>query len=128
MRILSFLLLLLFLGTSCYTTRDEASELSGLEMETEFQFEKAKWQTQEGKDFPHREELYEEILYSDAVRQLNKEEILDLLGEPSYDRDDTNYLHYLISQKRLVGWPFHTRVLVIKFRENQRVEWIKLHE
>lgn len=90
-------------------------------------FAKSKWTTREGKDYPYREKMVNDILYNDTIRTLKKDEILALLGEPTYDRKDTNYLYYMIDQKRLGPWPLHTTSMVIKFSGNE-VEWIKIHE
>ena len=70
--------------------------------------------------------MLDDILYSDLIRSLGKDEILELLGEP--DRSNDGYLYYTISQKRLVIWPLHTKTLVIKLTGDNNVDWIKIHE
>ena len=91
-------------------------------------FDKTKWNTKEGKDYPYRSQMLNDIVYNDTIRELNKKEILNLLGEPSYERDDEDYLHYMINQKRLFSWPLHTRVMVVKFKDEETIDWIKIHE
>ncbi len=84
------------------------------------------WKTKEDGSYPYRESMVDEILYNDTIRSLNKNELLQLLGEP--DRINENYLYYTVSQKRLGSWPLHTRSMVIKLSENNDIEWIKIHE
>ncbi len=91
-------------------------------------FDKDRWIIKQGKDHPFRNEMLDDIVYTDKFRKLNKNELLEQLGDPSYYREDKNYLHYIISQTRLLSWPLHTKVLVIKIAENDSVEWIKIHE
>ena len=91
-------------------------------------FDSKQWQIKQGKDYPHRDKMLNGILYTDKFRKLNKDELLIELGEPSYYRDDKNYLHYIITQTRLLSWPLHTKVLVIKLKDDETVEWIKLHK
>lgn len=89
-------------------------------------FDQAKWKEKDGKDYPFRDRMLNDIVYNDTVRSRNKEQILDLLGEP--DRTNENYLYYMIAQRRLGFWPLHTKSLVIKFSDDNTVDWIKIHE
>ncbi len=91
-------------------------------------FDKNKWIIKQGKDYPHRNAMLNDIVYTDKFRNLNKSELLEALGEPSYYREDKNYLHYIITQTRLASWPLHTKVLVIKLTDDHSVEWIKIHK
>ena len=91
-------------------------------------FDSNKWKVKQGKDYPYRDKMLNDILYTDTFRKLNKTELLIELGNPSYYREDKSYLHYIITQKRLFFWPLHTKVLVIKLKDDETVEWIKLHE
>jgi hypothetical protein len=92
-------------------------------------FNKNNWQLKQGNDYPYRESMLDEILYTDRFRKLNKNQLLEELGEPTYYREDKNYLHYIISQTRLLSWPLHTKTLVIKLNaQDQSVEWIKIHK
>jgi hypothetical protein len=79
-----------------------------------------------GVDYPFRDKMLNDIVYNDTIRSLNKEQILDLLGQP--DRTNEDYLYYLVAQKRLFFWPLHTKTMVIKFKENITIDWIKVHE
>jgi hypothetical protein len=96
------------------------------ESEVKILFNKEKWGTQQGFDYPYRSQMVEDVLYNDTIRDLSQDEILTLLGAPSKSTD--GHLYYRISQKRLGAWPLSTRTLVFKFKEDQSVEWIKLHE
>jgi outer membrane protein assembly factor BamE (lipoprotein component of BamABCDE complex) len=120
-------LLFVVLCFACNPERENYSAEMVTKPESEMAFDIAKWTTQEGKDYPYRKKMVNDILYNDTIRNLQKDQILTLLGEPSFYRKDTNYLYYMINQKRLGPWPLHTTSLVIKFSEN-KVEWIKIHE
>lgn len=92
----------------------------------DLKLDQVKWKTKDGKDYPYREQLLDEILYSDAIRALKKEELLDLLGDP--DRSTEGYLYYMIKQRRIVNWPLHTKTMVIKLTDDDSIDWIKVHE
>lgn len=89
-------------------------------------FDPEKWSIKKGQDYPYREQMYLDIAYNDTVRTLSKTELTALLGEP--DRIQEGHLYYQISQSRLGFWPLHTRTLVIKVKEDDSIEWIKIHE
>lgn len=91
-------------------------------------FDAGKWKLKEGAYYPHRASMYESLLFNDSIRTLKKSQIKELLGEPDKNGNNGEYLYYLISQKRLGRWPIHTRHLVVKFANENTVEWIKLHE
>ncbi len=93
---------------------------------TEAKFDKTKWGTKEDSEYPYREQMLHDIVYNDAIRELTKDELLELLGEP--DRSNKGHLYYLISQKKLGFWPIKTKTLVIKLTEDNSIEWIKIHE
>jgi len=67
-------------------------------------------------------------MFNDTKQTLSKDETLYLLREPSYYRDNENYLYYVINQKRIFSWPLHTKAMVIKFSNNTTMDWIKVHE
>ena len=94
----------------------------------EMSFNQDKWKIKLGKDYPYRNAMLNDIVYTDKIRTLKKSELLVVLGEPSYYRDNTNYLYYVISQTRLFSWPLHTKTLVIKISQDSTVEWIKIHK
>ena len=93
---------------------------------TEIKFDKTKWLAKEDSEYPYREQMLHDIVYNDAVRELTKNELLELLGEP--DRSNKGHLYYMISQKKLGFWPIKTKTLVIKFKEDNTIDWIKIHE
>jgi len=126
MRIRVLILLLLLCCLACNTVREEKSDAAGRGTKAEIAFDKTKWRTKEGRDYPYRDQMLHDILYNDTVRSLNKDEILKLLGEP--DRSHDGYLYYTIEQKRLAFWPLHTKSLVIKLSEDRAIDWIKIHE
>jgi len=92
-------------------------------------FDKDKWLQKQGDYYPFRDEMLDSILHTQLVKSLNKTEIIKLLGEPSYYREDRNYLYYLIKKKVFFGvWTLHTKTLVIKIKDDKTVKWIKIHE
>lgn len=89
-------------------------------------FDREQWLYKEGRDYPHRQSMYEEVLYSEELREMNRDEILELLGSP--DRQKENYIYYLVEEKRMGTIVLHARYLVFLFTDSGKVEWIKLHE
>lgn len=89
-------------------------------------FDRAKWAVKDGDDFPNREKMIHELLEQKLLQGKTKPEILKLLGEPT--REDNGYLFYLIAQERIGFFPLHTKTLVIKFRSDDIVEWVKIHK
>lgn len=121
-----FTLFLFVCCLSCSSNREENSENEKNTTNSEMTFDKEKWREKDGKDYPFRNRMLNDILYSDTVRSQNKVEILELLGEP--DRINENYLYYMIAQKRIGSWPLHTKTMVIMLNDDNTVEWIKIHD
>lgn len=117
---------LLLIVLACNTEKDKKSASVYHGAIAEISFDKTKWKFKEGLDYPYRDKMLNSIVYNDTVRALNKDEILDLLGEP--DRSNDGYLYYMISQRRLGFWPLHTKTLVIKLSGDTTIDWIKIHE
>lgn len=89
-------------------------------------FDHEKWLIKEGKDYPYREQMVEDVLHNDTIRSLSKATLIRILGEPT--RENEGHMYYRIDQTRLLGWPLHTTTLVIKMENEQKVEWIRLHK
>ena len=111
----TFFIFILLINFSC-----------GKENVPQITFDQTKWNTKEGKDYPYRNQMVDEVLYSDSLRTLRKDEIINHLGDPSYIRDD--FFYFRIKETRLGAWILHTKTIVIKIPEGETVEWIKLHE
>lgn len=129
--ILQLRILMIFLFLSCLSCNcdvEEKSDPADRGSEVEITFDKTKWSIKEGKDYPFRDQMLNDIVYNDTVRELNKDEILELLGEPSYYRENENFLYYTITEKRLGFWTLHSKTLVIKLSEDYTIDWIKIHE
>ena len=124
-----FITVLLLLGSMACNNEPEVRTI---DMDNkpliEMKFDKAKWRLKEGRHYPYREKMLNDVVYNDTIRNLSRNEILDLLGEPSYYRDDTTYLYYVVRQKRLGPWPLHTKAMVVKTTGTNSVEWIKIYE
>ena len=123
-----FAILLLVCCLACNKGRENYTEDMKRKPYSEMVFDKAKWQTKDAEDYPYRDKMLNDVVYNDTVRTLNRDEIIDLLGEPSYYRNSKNFLYYTITQTRLGPWPLHTRSMVIKLSENNTIDWIKIHE
>jgi len=128
MKTKAFTVLLLICCLSCNNDREDYTEGMKMKPDSQMVFDKAKWRTKDGADYPYRAKMLNDVVYNDTIRRLNKVEILDLLGEPSYYRNNKNFLYYTIKQKRLGSWPLHTKSMVIKLSEDNTIEWIKIHE
>ena len=124
MRYLTPLLFLLII--SCHTDGPKTREDGPEQDQTQIKFDKEMWLTKEGEDYPFRDQMYNDVLYNDTIRSLNKGEILELLGQP--DRINNDHLYYTISQKRIFGHPLHTKTMVVKLDAENGVEWIKVHK
>lgn len=114
------LIYLLFVFLSSCNTTPEDNALSTIEFDSET------WKQFDGDTYPFRETMYENILYNDSIRALSKNEIITLLGQPNRTNED--FLYYLIAEKKLGFWVLHTKTLVFKFNDSQKIEWIKIHE
>ena len=113
---MSRVFLILFLILSCLACTNENQQ----------PFDKEKWTTKEGKEYLYRNQMVQDLVYNDTIRTLNKTQLLELLGEPSYIRAE--YLYYRITETRLGSWTIHTKTIVIKLKEDTAIEWIKIHE
>ena len=124
-----FFTVLLFVCCLAYNNdREDYTEDMKLKPDSEMVFDKAKWRTKDGADYPYRDKMLNDVVYNDTVRTLNKDEILDLLREPSYYRSNKNFLYYRITEKRLGPWSLHTKTMVIKLSGDNTIDWIKIHE
>ncbi len=93
---------------------------------TEQIFDRQKWQTKNGDDYPYRSRMLDDLVKHRKLHGLNKSQILKMLGKP--DRIDNNYLFYEIEQQRITIMPLHTKTMVIKLDKNGITEWVKIHE
>ena len=122
-------LLLLLCLTACM--EEGNSERSGETM-TEIKsvedsvFDKTKWRTKEGEDYPFRDEMLHDLVYVQQLKGLKKDELIQLLGEP--DRSNKGFLYYRVEQKKLGLWPIHTTTLVIELSEDSIVKTRRIHE
>jgi len=111
---------------SCSSEREKSTEYDQAKPVSAMAFDKTKWRIKDGKDYPFRKKMLNDVVYNDTIRTLNKAQIIDLLGNP--DRINENYLYYRIDQIRLIVWPLHTTTMVVKFTNDSTMEWIKIHK
>ncbi len=119
MRLLIIFIVIL-VTTSCN------KDTSNPQNQDETYFTSTKWKTKKGDDYPYREKLLDSVVYNDTIRELDKEEIITLLGTPN--RTSNNFLYYTISEKRIGFWTLHATTMVIKFVDDDTIEWIKIQE
>lgn len=91
-------------------------------------FEAEKWQQKVGEEYPYRLQMLDDLVAHDSIRSLDKASMLALLGPPSYYREDSNYLHYRINETHVGAMSLRTRTLVIKYADEQNLDWMKIHE
>lgn len=88
-------------------------------------FDREKWLTVEDDQYPYREQMVHDVLYNDTIRDLTKDQLTGLLGEPNDLRE--GHLYYNISRSNLGGWTLTAKTLVIKLDNDSSIAWIKLH-
>ena len=89
-------------------------------------FNESKWKIKEGDEYPYREKMLQDLVYNQQLKGLEKEELIDLLGQP--DRSNKGFLYYTVEQKKLGLWPIHTTTLVIELSEDSIVKTRRIHE
>lgn len=113
---LKLIITLLICIVACQTTKKEENVA----------FNKKKWHHKHKNEYVHRRGMLHDIVYNDTIRNLSKYEITKLLGKP--DKNSNNHYYYMIDKKKLSAWTLHSTNMVIKFSENDSIEWIKIHE
>ena len=92
----------------------------------EIPFDKTKWAVKQGPDYPHRDNMLNDLMYGHELHDISKDSLTSMLGQPS--RTDSLYLFYRIAQKRIGFFPLHTTTLVFKLHPDSTVLWIKVHK
>ena len=111
---------------ACKTDRDDNVEDQKTVQDSEIAFDKEKWKAKDGEDYPYRDKMLNKVVYNDTIRTLNKDQLLNLLGEPDYIRE--GHLYYRIDETRLGNWTLKTKTMVVKLVDDRSIEWIKIHE
>lgn len=115
---------ILLLSLCCFACNNDKVEKVATISKSEMAFDKTKWNTKSGTDYPFRNEMLKKLRATDTLRHLKKEEIITLLGPP--DRMDKEYLFYKIAQKHIGILPIQTKTLVIKLSKKRNL--IMIHE
>lgn len=111
---------------ACSNADVQDSEIKLSNEEESVAVEMKNWQAEKEGDYPHREEMLDDVMNDEGLRAMEKNELIERLGRP--DRVNEDYVYYTVKQKRLGFFPLHTKSLVIKFHTNGPVEWMKIHE
>ncbi|WP_424961379.1 hypothetical protein [Ekhidna sp.] len=123
MRII-ILLLVLNAFLVCCKSKNEEKTMETIQQD--LAFDSKQWKVKQEDEYPFRPLMYKEVLYSDSVRTLSKPQILSLLGKP--EREENNHFYYLIEANTIGSFALNQKSLVIKFKSDNSVEWIKLYE
>ena len=91
----------------------------------DIRFDPVKWKVKKGGEYPYRDQMLNDLVTNDSIRSLNQKQLINLLGEPK--RTENNHLFYLISEKKAVI-TLHTKTLVIKYKDENELEWMKIHQ
>jgi hypothetical protein len=124
MKTKTYILLLSLCCLACNNASEEKIEKTDPVTKSGMAFDKTKWNTKSGTDYPFRNEMLTKLRATDTLRHLKQEEIIALLGLP--DRMDKEYLFYKIEQKHIGILPLQTKTLVIKLSEKRNL--IMIHE
>ena len=88
-------------------------------------FDNLKWQTREGELYPFREKMLQDLMDNGKLKGLSKPQLLEKLGPP--DRENENYLYYLVSQQKVGILALNTKTLVIRLSPENVVEAVLIH-
>lgn len=123
MRPIILLFLLNAFAVSCGSKSEEKTTET---IPKETAFNSKQWKVKQQDEYPFRPLMYKEILYSDSVRTLSKPQIITLLGKP--EKEENNHFYYLIEANTIGSFTLNQKSLVLKFKPDDSVEWIKLYE
>ncbi len=118
-------ILLLSLFLACKSEEEKPIEVDQ-KGELEMVFDQNKWRVKKGDTYPFRDRMLKDVVYNDTIRSLNQLELTDLLGPP--DRINENHLYYTIARKGLGAFTLNEKTMVVKIKEDNSIEWIKIHE
>jgi hypothetical protein len=118
-RILVFSALLF--SMACKSKKEDATD------KTPIKFDKEKWAIKKDRDYPYRDRMLHDLVYSKQLKGMKWDSVISRLGAPT--RSDTNYLFYTIRQPYLANTiPLYTKSLVIEFNTDSTVRTTRIHE
>jgi hypothetical protein len=91
-------------------------------------FDKEKWTVKKENKYVYRNAMVKDLMENRKLHGTKRDSVLNVLGAPN--RQDTGYLFYTVDQRFLANtlFPIHTKTMVIHFRKDSTVEWVKIHE
>lgn len=125
---LCFLVTVILLLATCKPDVPGKTEAASPEVAIDSTFDPTQWKLKEGDDYPYRELMYRQLLYSDTLRQRSKSDILQLLGEPDRGSEDSSHIYYRVKGRQVGPVLFSSKFLVFKFTAADSVEWIKMYQ
>ncbi len=96
---------------------------------TEMPFDKQKWNTKDGYDYPFRPKIVNHLIKKENLaefKKLKKDELIEMLGQPN--RTDSLYLFYTITENRAGIMMLSSKTMVIKMRPDNTIETVRIHE
>jgi hypothetical protein len=102
------------------------ANVSNMERENGIVFDQKKWNMKNEDGFAYRNVMLKDLIKSNKLKKLKKQEIIDLLGQP--DRIDSAYLFYRVAQQRIGEFPLHTTTLVIKISNDTTGNAVMVHD
>jgi hypothetical protein len=70
-------------------------------------FDANQWQMKVDSEYPYRDRMIDDLISSNLLKSLNRQQILEMLGAP--DRIDNDYLFYLVEQQRAILYIAHQK-------------------
>lgn len=110
---------------SCSDSNNESNEENNPDPNIEF--DSKKWRVKRDGKFTYREAMLDDLVKNEEIRKLDRDELMDQLGNPDFYRTDSSYLYYTILEKNFGPITLKSKTLVIK-TSTDSVEWMKIHE
>ena len=104
---------------------EEKIDVDDLPADQEIPFDKEKWRLRDEAGFRYRRQMLNDIIGSRVLKGLTREEVLDLLGEPT--RTDKNFLFYRIFENKIGLMTISTKTLVLQLNNDGVVGPVLVH-
>ena len=86
---LRILTILIFIFCLTCASRDESKDVNkNGDVLKEMAFDRVQWDLKDDKDYVYRSKMLNDIVYNDTIRNLKRDELVNLLGEPNYIKEN----------------------------------------